>query len=79
MAEISLTTDWFQINDQFTQNGGLFVKTGTIELITSNTLPLSTDKGLKLGIKTFFNIFPSIKTYVRSTSFAVSLMAINNV
>lgn len=68
-STVNLTTNWTRIDTEVTVNSGFLVTGGTsIELSTTLNPPLSTDKGIIINRNQFFNLYPSIITYARSTS-----------
>ena len=71
---INLTTDWTRIDTQVTVNSGFLVTGGNVELSTTLNPPSSTYTGTIITRNNFFNLYPSIVTYVRSTTTASKIL-----
>ena len=65
---INLTNAWTRIDTQVTVNSGFLVTGGNVELSTTLNPPSSTDTGTIIKRNNFFNLYPSIVTYARSTT-----------
>ena len=71
---INLTNTWTRIDTQVTVNSGFLVTGGNVELSTTLNPPLSTDTGTIVTRNNFFNLYPSIITYARSTTTASKIL-----
>ena len=75
MIEKDINESWTKINTELLVNGGLFIKKGTsIDLVTTTSNPITTTKGIKIMRATFFNVYPTIKTYVRATEGTATIL-----